>query len=235
MDFFDKHKALILTMLTCSVLILGLYNFHLSKKQKATGEMMVNLDQFLKEPEIEEPSKELQDQKSQQRTSVKTHQAFNENKAAREEDFNKKLEEIFEKNAANQEESSANQGSEGNYALNEPKPKKKAKSQGDDATKKISTKDGGIRDSSISFSLKGRSAITIPNPIYTCDRAGKIVVNIVVNEKGDVISTSINKSSSSTLNECLTEQALQYAKGARFSKLAGKEKQPGTITYQFKP
>lgn len=196
---------------------------------------MVNLEQFLNEPEIEEPPKEVQDHKSQQRTSVKTHQAFNENKKAREEDFNKKLEEIFEKNAANQEETSADQGSAGNYALNKPEPKKKAKSQGDDTTKKNSTKDGGIRDSSISFSLKGRSAISIPNPIYTCDRAGKIVVNIIVNESGDVIDTSINKSSSSTLNECLTEQALQYANGARFSRLAGREKQPGTITYQFKP
>ena len=92
-----------------------------------------------------------------------------------------------------------------------------------------------MRNSSISFSLRGRNAVSIPNPIYTCDLPGKIVVNITVDAEGRVIDTDINKASSNSDNECLTEKALEYALNARFSRLAGRNEQPGTITYNFKP
>ena len=109
------------------------------------------------------------------------------------------------------------------------------KSDGDRSSEKISTQTGGTDRSSISFNLVGRSAVDLPNPIYTCDRSGKVVVNITVNENGRVLTTSINKGSSTTSNECLAEQALQYASIAIFSSLAGRQNQPGTITYNFKP
>src|SRR5690606_14906566 len=111
----------------------------------------------------------------------------------------------------------------------------KERSDGNRSSENISTQSGGIDNSSITFSLVGRTAVDIPNPIYTCDRAGKVVVNITVNSAGRVLSTSINKGSSNTTNQCLTEQAMLYASQAVFSPLAGRDSQPGTITYHFKP
>src|SRR5660398_204639 len=69
----------------------------------------------------------------------------------------------------------------------------KERSDGNKTSAITSAKSGGIDHSSISFSLLGRSAIDIPNPVYTCDRSGKIVINISVNAEGRVTSASVNK------------------------------------------
>ena len=79
----------------------------------------------------------------------------------------------------------------------------------------------------------GRKAVEIPNPVYTCDSSGKIVVNIEVNEFGEVLEAKINKSSSNSSNECLVDQAIEYALGARFNRASGRKRQPGTITFYF--
>ncbi len=237
MDFFDKHKALILTSLFCGILVLALYNFRLSQNRKQFSEMMINLEEEAEAPEedLEEREEEEQPQQEPQ-SQPETHRAFNENTEEREENFQQEIDEIFEKNSASQDENqtSENTSSEGAYTINSEKRQQEA-SDGDDSSEKTSTQSGGLRDSSISFSLKGRNAVHIPNPIYTCDRAGKIVVNIKVNQSGRVTETQINKASSNSTNECLEEKALEYAAGARFSELAGRNDQPGTITYRFKP
>ena len=107
MDFFDKHKALIITVLFCSVLILGLYNFNLSQKQKYQQEMLVDLEEYTQTEEEEEiPEEEAEPQNSN--NSPETHRAFNENQEAREENFNRELDEILEQNSAQQEKSSEN-------------------------------------------------------------------------------------------------------------------------------
>lgn len=237
MDFFDKHKALIITCLLCSLVLLGLYNFSLSSNNKKARELLVDLENFQVEEAVEqEPEKEEITQKTNRETA-QTHQAFNENTEAREENFKSQLDEIFEKNSASQLESTQDEssGTSGSYNFQDQKKEAKKRSDGNQRTRTTSTKSSGIDHSSISFSLLGRSAREIPNPVYTCDTPGKIVVNISVNSQGRVISTSINKSSSSTTNECLTEQALEYAAQAVFSSLGGRNSQPGTITYQFKP
>ncbi len=237
MDFFDRHKALIITCLFCSVLILALYNFSLSSNNQKVRELLVDLDNFqIEKPEEPEPEPEETSQMTNSQTP-QTHQAFNENQEARETNFDKQLQEIFEKNTASQLESSDEEspGTSGSFGMQQKKKEVKKRSDGDRSSEKISTQTGGMDNSSITFSLVGRTAVNIPNPIYTCDRSGKIVVNITVNAEGRVFTTSINRGSSSTTNECLTEQAMQYATQAVFSRLAGRNSQPGTITYNFKP
>lgn len=239
MDFFDRHKALIITSLLFLLMMLGLYNFNLSNSNKKTREMLIDLESFKTEQAEEKKPEEPEPAKSTQKNTVQTHQAFNENQESRDANFSKELDEIFQKNSAAQQEISDNESASGsgNYSTQNQQKKKEVqkRSDGNQATNNTSSKTGGIDNSSISFSLKGRTAVDIPNPIYTCDIPGRIVVNIKVNQDGRVIETSINKASSSTNNECLTEQALQYASQAVFSKLAGRTEQPGTITYQFKP
>ncbi|TQI69601.1 outer membrane biosynthesis protein TonB [Gramella sp. Hel_I_59] len=236
MDFFDKHKALIITSLLFAVLFLALYNLNMANKKKAAAEMLVDLEQFQKEKAPEEEPEEQEEQPQQQRRNVQTNKAYNEDKEARDADMKNKLDEIFQKNSANQEaeESKDTQG-EGNYQVNKKTAdRKKDASNGDDSSEETSQKSAVYDYSSISFSLKGRRAVKIPNPVYTCDVAGKIVINISVDANGYVLDTSLNKGSSTSGNECLVERAMEYAAGARFSKLAGKSEQPGTITYYFR-
>ncbi|WP_295178657.1 hypothetical protein [uncultured Christiangramia sp.] len=236
MDFFDKHKALIITSLLFAVLFLALYNLNMANKKKVAGEMLVDLEQFQKEEAPEEKPEQQEEPPQQKQRNIQTNKAYNEDKEARDADMKNKLDEIFQKNSASQEaeESEDTQG-DGNYQVNKKTAeRKKDASNGDDSSEESSQKSAVYDYSSISFSLKGRRAVKIPNPVYTCDVAGKIVINISVDANGYVIDTSLNKGSSTSGNECLVERAMEYAAGARFSKLAGKNEQPGTITYYFR-
>ncbi|MCL6220481.1 hypothetical protein [Zunongwangia pacifica] len=237
MQFIEKHKALLLTILVFLVLFLALYNWHLGNSARRNQEFLVDLDSFtesLKQKE-EEPAPEKQPEPTNSKTQ--THRAFDQNNEAREANFDKQLNDIFQKNSASQTEISENSesNSSGDYAVGKSGKKAQERSDGDNSNKTTSTKRGSLRNSSISFNLKGRSAVDIPNPIYTCSVSGKIVINIRVNESGHVIAASFNEASSSTDNKCLVENALLYASEAIFSELTGRNNQPGTITYQFKP
>lgn len=239
MGFFDQHKALIITVLICSLLLLVMYNIKLSNARDEMEAMMIDLDHLeLQEPveeETEEAESEEQQQQPQQ-NNTQTHQAYNQNQQQRESSFQSRLNEIFEKNSAEQtaSEEESTSTSEGEYSLNKNRREEtRERSDGNNFSEEISAETGNLRNSSIAFSLVGRSASLIPNPIYTCDTSGKIVVNITVNEEGIVTGTSINKGSSTSNNECLIDNALEYAAGAVFSKLPGRNAQKGTITYFF--
>ncbi|MBT8319632.1 MAG: hypothetical protein KJP01_05825, partial [Gramella sp.] len=185
--FFDKHKALILTTLSFAVLLLALYNFKLASNNQETAEMLVDLAQYKVE---EKKDVEPEEQKKSSRRNVQTHQAYNQDKETREADFKNQLDKIFEKNSAQQEQSENEdtEGSEGNYALSKKNAEdKKNQSDGDDSAEEASQKSAVYDYSSISFSLKGRRAVKIPNPVYTCDTAGKVVINITVDANGYVV------------------------------------------------
>jgi len=236
-DFFDKHKALIITSLVFVILLLILYNFNLANNNQATAEMLVDLEQFKVEEKQETELEEQEETPRRNPRDVQTHQAYNQDKETREADFENQLDEIFEKNssAQKQAENENTKTSNGNYSINRKNSEKnKKRSDGDDSAEDASQKSAAYDYSSISFSLKGRRALKIPNPVYTCDNAGKVVINITVDANGYVVDSEINKGSSTTTNECLTDRALEYSAGARFSKLAGRNSQPGTITYHFK-
>jgi outer membrane biosynthesis protein TonB len=216
-----------------------MYNIKISNESKKIRETLIELNDLRPEPLAEEepePEEQEPEEAQSQSPSVQTHQAFNQNQQESQKNLESRLDEIFEKNAAQQEaaEEEASQASRGEIVLNPNRREEKKKaSQGDDSSSETSVQEGSLRNSSISFSLKGRSAVFIPNPIYTCDTGGKVVVNITVNANGDVVKTSINKAASTTSNECLTDQAREYAEDARFSRLVGRNSQPGTITYNF--
>lgn len=234
MDFFEKHKALIITVLLMSVLLLGMYNIHVSNSNEKVRETLIELNQMRPPKAKPEEQKETEPEPPEPRKpELETHQAFNQDQEERE-NFESRLDEIFKKNAADQEAAQEETASQGNYRVeSDQNQQKREASEGDQTTQETSVQPGTLRNSSIAFSLVGRNAIDIPNPIYTCDTRGKIVVNIVVNENGEVTETSINKNSSTSSNECLIEQALEYARGAVFSRLQGRNQQPGTITYNF--
>lgn len=89
------------------------------------------------------------------------------------------------------------------------------------------------KNSLVRYSLTERFPIgDLPNPVFTCEVSGKIVVNIKVAANGEVTETTFNETESTTANGCLVENALHYASQARFEASTIKE-QKGTITYFY--
>ena len=85
------------------------------------------------------------------------------------------------------------------------------------------------------FDLNGRSLGEggLPKPVYNVQDEGRVVVTIVVNPAGQVISTSINKRTN-TVNPALRKAAEEAARKARFNAVDGVDNQSGTITYYFR-
>lgn len=85
------------------------------------------------------------------------------------------------------------------------------------------------------WSLEGRQIVgTLPRPSYTVNEEGYVIVDITVDNDGNVIGAEIKKSFGIT-SPALRNAALQAAKKAKFSnKSGGHFNQHGTITYNFK-
>lgn len=236
MGFFDRHKALVITILSMLLLLLLLFNISLNSSKDNFAGTIIDLEHLELEQEVESSSEEAQiEPRESNKSSVRTHQAFNQEQEARDQNFQQRLEEIFERNSAQQDasESDTRSSQDADYSLDTNSEQQQERSDGDNTNTRLSQQTGSLQNSSISFSLVGRAARTIPNPVYTCSATGKIVVNIRVNDRGEVYNTSINKASSTSTNQCLEERALEYAAQAQFSEVPGRNSQIGTITYHF--
>ncbi|WP_245799625.1 hypothetical protein [Cellulophaga omnivescoria] len=220
-----------------SIVILSLYNIHLGAKEEE--EYVVELAMLEEDEELEEMQKEEQQPTQQQ--EIKSHMAYNEK--AKPTYGNpeplKTLEELMEeaKSDAESDPNSKLISSENGYAASLKELAKKRQ----EAKQKLGEKDAkkdevshnlAKRKTSISFSLVKRSAYDLPPPTYTCIEGGKVVINIVVDNLGNVIDAEFNKKSSGTSNGCLVDNAIEYALQSKFSN-SSKEKQKGTITYLF--
>ena len=100
------------------------------------------------------------------------------------------------------------------------------------SAKQENTKDNNSYNA-IQFHLENRSlAIDLPNPIYTCDVSGKVVILIRVNRKGKVIEAIVDTKNTKTNSPCILRNGVKYAKRALFSP-SDMPIQTGTITYHF--
>ena len=100
-----------------------------------------------------------------------------------------------------------------------------------------STTGGMVGMGGVDFDLNGRSVGPggLPRPVYNNGKEGGIVVVIiVVNPAGKVISTEINLRRTNTVNSVLRKAAEDAARKARFNAVDGVGDQSGTITYYFK-
>jgi len=234
--FFDKHKALIITLLFMGVFILGLHTIVLSKTTKIPDELLLELAvaQLLAEKEPEKAVAPMPEPTPVSRAN-KSHRAFNKEARMDETEFNQRFQELSEKlnkgSKSVSEDADAEQGTAIIAAKNTNKKNKNEKGKGDDK-KPPTIKETNVHGSSISYSVLSRKALELPNPVYTCSRRGKIVVNIVVNQYGHVENATINTASSNSTNGCLYDSALQYANRSQFN-TSTRLRQLGTITYLF--
>jgi len=218
-----------------------MFNLHLSNNIRSIAETYYEL-----EPEeiIQEEEKVLEEVNTS--LTKQTNLAFNEAQKLEDLDENylNKIQEHYNKYAKSTEPEQVNpedvnneETTENISAFNKINDLLAAKSKnkkynGDNSSNEISIQTGSNRNSTMSYSLVGRTHKFLPTPIYLCERSGKIVINITVNHLGKVIQTSVNGSSTSK-NECLIDHAIEYAENARFSADASKKTQIGTITFSF--
>ncbi|CDF80923.1 conserved hypothetical protein [Formosa agariphila KMM 3901] len=252
----DTYKAAFITALIAGTVLLIMYNMHLTKQDALVSETFYDMQPEDMQQELKE--KLLAEQSPQDK--AETNKAFNEtqnnkrfakayNPIAPPKAYeNSRLTQTEEIKDIQDETSDINTPSENRHLeANEissfnsvnsflkkrtPKNNTSNASNGDNSSTKTAMNASANTNSSMHYSLKDRTDIYLPTPIYLCEAGGKVVINITVNTEGDVVDTYVN-TSSTTKNDCLIDSALEYAKKARFSSDASKPSQIGSITFYF--
>jgi len=227
MKLSDAHKAIVMTLLLASSVVLMAFNFHIKKQNELVAETFFEIlpeDIFLEEPE------NLEDILESLESALNTNQAFNETRKYddyEDEEFKETMDRLKNRNSGDDSyEAKAYEPIESNEDNSSFKDI-------NDIIEKRSGNNSANKNSTIRYSLVDRDKIYIPPPIYLCEYGGKIVVNITVTANGNVTEATYNNSSS-TDNGCLVDHAIEYAKASRFSEAPSKASQLGTITFIFK-
>ncbi|MBX2827217.1 MAG: hypothetical protein KTR22_03605 [Flavobacteriaceae bacterium] len=231
MNLNYSYRAFLITSLLVGTLVLFMLSVKLHKKNQSEEESM---PVEYAEEEWEEELATV----STENVKIETHSAYNE-----AEEFIRELENERNNEALDAEDSGAeNDPSEMDTSTNDLaiadakdhlKKVKEKLSKKRNSNKEEGDPEGVNRKTTISYLLNGRKALSLRNPVYTCDSGGAIVINVEVNALGKVTKASYNKESSTTTNGCLIESALTYARKAKFTTQADTPKQLGTITYLF--
>lgn len=237
MNLNREQLSFLITFFSMSLIVLCLYNIHLGHKEKE--EYIIELNFPEEEEIIEEEMKTVE--KMANSTPIKSHLAFNE---ANKPSFGnpeplKTIEELMaeEELSSDSDDPSDFYSSDSEYAARVKELAKRRREKQEllgekEASKEVMTNNFAKRNTSISYSLVDRQHISLPIPIYTCIEGGKVVINIKVDPQGRVIEAEANKKSSTTLNGCLVDNAIQYALKSRFNP-GTPALQVGTITYLF--
>lgn len=244
MQFIEQHKAIIITALLTSIVVLGMFSIQLKQQNRLITESYYEL-----EPEPDIIEKELQ--KLEDLSSPSTNKAFNEDqeykdmmrnfKAVDADDFERTTKALEEAKSnaveeAEEESSTFKSYTNGNaYALKSEETKSYKELQ-EELKKRLDNKkqadEHAKTKSTLTYSLKGRTLTYFKTPRYLCEYGGKIVVSIKVNGNGEVYDAYINGASNSD-NQCLVQHAIEYAKSVQFD-ASERSDQLGTITFLFK-
>ena len=241
MKLIEKYKAAVITFLLTGTVVLAMFSIQLKQQGDLITESYYEI-----EPEPETPEEEFE--KIEDLTGTSTNKVFNEDeeykdmmrnfKTVSANDYERttkaieeaKASEILEENSLNKSYANSNA-----YALNSEEADSYKKLQ-EKLNKRLENKkiadEHAKTKSTLTYSLKGRIMEAYDIPRYLCERGGKIVVSITVNNSGKVIDASINGASTSN-NQCLINRALEYAKDVQFDGSTKKE-QLGTITFLFR-
>lgn len=230
MNFNYSYRAFLISSLLVGNLVLLLVSVKLNKKELAVEkEIPIEYEELLP---IEEEDLALTQEI--ERMKIETNKAYNEAEEFIEELENEREESLEEEeNLDGKEDSFETGGNKIDLSKAENKLKEVKKNLAKAKKKKPISGNGVSRKTTISYSLVNRKAMYLPNPVYTCDAAGKVVITIEVNEIGKITRKEYNASLSTTTNGCLIDAALAYAEETRFSTDASKERQLGTISYHF--
>jgi TonB family protein len=114
----------------------------------------------------------------------------------------------------------------------EEKKKNEQKDKSDNTANEMASKYSG--PTRIFYNLPGRTHTYLPLPIYKCEGAGKVVLQIEVNPKGDVTNATVIASESTATDPCLSETAVNTALISHFNPdIKAVKNETGTLTYLF--
>ncbi len=204
------------------------------KKEKEELEKKKQEDAARKKQEEEEQQKRLEQEKIAKEKAAAEAKAAEE-KRKREEAERKRLAEeqrikdqakntvgaAFGKSSSNSS-SEGDAGGSGNqgYVTGDPNSKNRTGS--------------GLGNSGSGFSLTGRSLNgSLPQPGYSIQEEGIVVVAITVDKYGNVIGAEYQLKGSTTQNATLKAAAIKAAQKAKFNQKLDASVQKGTITYHF--
>lgn len=92
----------------------------------------------------------------------------------------------------------------------------------------------GSGKNGIEHTLTGRKAQILSKPNYVCNETGTVVVEIIVDQNGNVIRAKPGIRGSTTASSCLYDKAREAALRTKFNANAdAPEEQKGTIVYNF--
>ena len=234
MELNRSQLSALITFFSLAIMVLLLYNIHLVSEDKEEYMIEMSLaDEDIEELLLEE-EKRLQE--LAEADPVKSHMASNETAKPSIDNPEplKTLEELMQEHeSAPKDFLSSDTGYEASLKeLAKLREERKQKLGEKEAKKKEYTTALSKKKTSVSYSLVDRNSYELPPPIYTCLNGGRVVINIKVDGLGYVVEADFNNRSSNTTDWCLIENAITYAKRARFDS-SDKASQIGTITYIF--
>lgn len=233
MKLTSKHLSFTISLGIMLFLIYTAYNIQLvsdnkEKKEEVYNELTVDEDFEENIPE-EEDIFEVEE--------LSTHMAYNEAVESRYEkelqEF-KSLEELLDESKMLADEQGDEDVSKDAAFKDFEKMLKEQRAQVESNRPEDEEQIGnsGDKKTTITYSLSERTHILISNPVYTCENYGKVVLDILVDDMGNVLDARFNKKESTTSNGCLVDNAKKYAYQSIFSS-SDKPEQYGTITYYF--
>jgi hypothetical protein len=84
------------------------------------------------------------------------------------------------------------------------------------------------------YFCENRNMIIQKIPSYLCNETGTVRLNIKVNQKGEVIDCRVDNTTTNTSNECLIENAINYAKNWKFNQnFSSTQRQVGWIEFIY--
>ncbi|GJQ06295.1 hypothetical protein CAPN010_04530 [Capnocytophaga cynodegmi] len=226
--FSDSDKSITVTLFIMFCLVVSLLVIQLQNHEK---EIMIEMSHISDLPEeIEEKPKEIEELTEIPNNTKFTLSSYNESdmNLQHSEDAHKSLDEILaerEMMEANEELLTSNAPKTDLILPTNIKVEEKTLTKNDDVVNKNALVKYALTDRTLREEL--------PNPIFTCERYGKVVIIIKVDESGNVIEATIDKVNSTTSDGCLLDNSLSYAQQARFNSVQGRGVQVGTITYSF--
>ena len=233
MNLNYSYRAFLVTCLLFAIFFLALYSWKLGKGQEPFNPKY-DIEYAETDPLLEEEQELEELALSEEKTTIETNRAYNE-----AEQFLKKgttTTEEFEQKLAEMD-AAITEGSTNTSKAAIQAAKEKLKETYETSLKEdpnnTEKSAGSNRKTTIRYSLKDRKALHLPNPVYTCEAGGLIVISIEVSSLGKVTKATYNKGLSNTTNGCLIYSALEYANKARFNTKAVKPSQLGTISYIF--
>jgi hypothetical protein len=242
LDYIERHKIGILSTIIIHLLLVTMFmviQFGTFKKKKENKEVLIDfVDPEVMQKAIEQKKEEVKQLSQQEliKSLQKEYQikniAVNEAPIDAKQSVDKMIQEI-------KDESNIKDEKRAEPMKPQPKIEDIKKKDITVSDKKPAYNAQGERTfykgaTTISYFLEGRTEVYIPVPVYQCQGSGKVVMDIVVNQSGYVMTATVNKQQSQMTEECLAEAANRAALTTRFTaKNTAPDKQKGRITYIF--